>query len=245
MKSIQLPETWKPKGVSPRRAALTVGIFLMLGAAILLVLFFFKKTESTRINGGLYTYFGEVKLEYTGNSTLERTDEGTTIKNGGEKKQLDSRPLYREGADEAVLATAYVWLQPDGPKMCRVEAFSELTYENNGVTIRDGSLSAAGARGFLYDGEDTYIFLEPATVTAGDETIRVPAMSFAVVRYGETMNLYLKGESASRVIQLNGAETTASFEGGASVNLGTDTVYLANGSWMLLITRPELLDRMK
>ena len=77
-----------------------------------------------------------------------------------------------------------------------------------------------------------------------DDSIEVPAMSFAVVQYGQTLNLHVYGEDSARLISINEKEVKASFKNGGSVNLGTNKLWLPNGTWLLLFTKPELLPRI-
>ena len=128
--------------------------------------------------------------------------------------------------------------------MCRLESFSTVSVSDSSIQLKDENQSRDGVSGFLFDGEGTYIFLEPAEIDWEDDSIEVPAMSFAVVQYGQTLNLYVYGEDSARLISINEKEVKASFKNGGSVNLGTNKLWLPNGTWLLLFTKPELLPRI-
>lgn len=210
------------------------------------VLFLYREARTARVDGGLYTYFGEEKNEYQGKTTLSRSKDGiTTMKNAQESTNLGSRPLYNGSDDEILLPVPYIWVDQEKSSMYRLEAFSTVTLDNGRVILDDDGLTAEGAQGFLFDGNGTYIFLEPAVVTCGEESYRVDSLSFAVIQYGRDMNLYASKSGKAQVISLEGVEAFAELDRGGRLDLSTNKFYRANGSWMLLITEPEMVSRME
>lgn len=220
-------------------------VVLVPAVILILVLYFYKETKTARVDGGLYTYFGEVKDVYDGGSTLRQDDQGTTtIKNDGKTVGLNSRPLYENDDNHVLLPYQYVWVDQKQMKMARVEAFTTIVCENGTVTLTDGDIVLENPGGFLFDGIDTYLFLEPVQICYGDETIDTPELSFAVVKYDESLNIYQNGSGEAHLVSVQGLDVTAKLDG-ASVNLGTDTLSMPNGTWMLLITRPSVLNRIQ
>ena len=78
----------------------------------------------------------------------------------------------------------------------------------------------------------------------GEQTGNLPAMSYVVSQYGNTLQYYAVGSDKSVVIQAEGADQIARFGNGDVLNLGTDTLNKANGSWQLLVADPGIMDRM-
>lgn len=72
----------------------------------------------------------------------------------------------------------------------------------------------------------------------------IPALSYAVARYGNTLQYFDYGTGTSTVVQTGESEITASFMNGNVLDLGTDTMKKANGTWYLLVARPGVLNRM-
>ena len=153
---------------------------------------------------------------------------------------------YMGSDDKMLLPVPYAWVQMnvENAAMYRLETFSTADISTGSVVLKDQKDVREGAGGFLFDGEGTYIFLEPAEIDWEDDSIEVPAMSFAVVQYGQTLNLHVYGEDSARLISINEKEVKASFKNGGSVNLGTNKLWLPNGTWLLLFTKPELLPRI-
>ena len=127
----------------------------------------------------------------------------------------------------------------------RLSHFSTMANENNSVVLRDGNLKAENAGGYLFDGVDTYIFLENTELRWDGGSVEVPALSYAVARYGNTLQYFDYAAGTSTVVQTGESELTASFANGDVLDMGTDTMKKANGTWYLLVARPGTLNRME
>ena len=220
-------------------------LFLITIVIIILVFIMYREAGAYRAEEKLYTYMGEVQTEYPEGTKFQRTDDATYLKNAG-GQSISSRPLYMGSDDKMLLPVPYAWVQMNvgNAAMYRLETFSTADISTGSVVLKDQKDVREGAGGFLFDGEGTYIFLEPAEIDWEDDSIEVPAMSFAVVQYGQTLNLHVYGEDSARLISINEKEVKASFKNGGSVNLGTNKLWLPNGTWLLLFTKPELLPRI-
>ena len=220
-------------------------LFLIPIVIIILVFIMYREAGAYRAEEKLYTYMGEVQTEYPEGTKFQRTDDATYLKNAG-GQSISSRPLYMGSDDKMLLPVPYAWVQMNvgNAAMYRLETFSTADISTGSVVLKDQKDVREGAGGFLFDGEGTYIFLEPAEIDWEDDSIEVLAMSFAVVQYGQTLNLHVYGEDSARLISINEKEVKASFKNGGSVNLGTNKLWLPNGTWLLLFTKPELLPRI-
>lgn len=232
---------------SVKKKAAPVSILLMAAVVVLifLVIRFQRGVDSTTIRGGAYNYFGDTKVEYNGNVKLQYKDGAVTAKTADGKEILDSTPLY-DGEGNGLLPRDYIWYDLTTGKIRRISHFAVFEMDGDMVTIKDGNKTAEDAKGFLFDGQDTYIFLESVVIVAGDEKVTVPALSYAVSRYGNSLQFYnyKKDGGDSTVLWCGEEDQTASFMDGTVVNLGTDTMYLKNGTWQLLMGDPQVLDTM-
>lgn len=223
---------------------MTGGLIAVFAVIVILVLVFQKKVDSMRVSGGLFNYFGERLMEYPGTCTLKYSDDRVTLKDSNGTHDMDSTPLYKEDGS-ILLPYAYVWDDFANTHLSRLEHFSTVSQEGGSIVLRDGSLKTEDAKGFLHDGIDTYIFLEHVTITAGDETAELPPMSYVVARYGNTLQYYSPATGKSTVIQTGEGDMTATFASGDVLNMGTDTLDCADGTWQLMVVRPQALERMK
>ena len=233
---------------SLKKKALSLTVILMVAVALLLLLvvYFQRKVDSTTIKGGVYNYFGETKIEYNGSVRLQYKEGAVTLKADGRQEHLDSTPLY-DGEGRCILPRDYIWYDLTNHEMHRINHFAVLTLDGDVVTIQDGSKTVTDAKGFLYDGKDIYLFLENVALQAGDDKKSVPALSYAVSNYGNSLQCYdyRKNGGESTVFWCGEAEQTASFTGRTVVNLGTDQMDLNNGTWQLLMGDPQVLDTIE
>ena len=136
-------------------------------------------------------------------------------------------------------------MSPEAPnQVFRLSQFILMAIKNNSVVLQDGSLKAEAADGYLFDGVDTYVFLENTELRWDGGSAEIPALSYAVARYGNTLQYFDYGTGTSTVVQTGESEITASFMNGNVLDLGTDTMKKANGTWYLLVARPGVLNRM-
>lgn len=213
-------------------------------AAVALVFLFQRNVDTAVINGGAYNYFGEQRVEFEGTCRLTYKDGVCTLKDDNGTHVLDSKPLYQSDGSFMIPQT-YTWNDMESGAIWRFEHFGEARLEGQGVTLTDGGRQRENAGGFLFDGNDTYIFLESAELQAGGESVRLPALSYAVARYGSTVQYFNYGDGTSHIIEAAEGDELALLNNGVTVNLGTDTVYRANGTWYLLVVQPKLAERMK
>lgn len=236
----------QPKAAGGKRRMermLTGAIMAVAVLVIVLIVWFQRSVDTVTLADGAFNYFGERKLTYPGTCKLQYKDGEASLKDQEGNHLLDSTPLYTSFTS-AVIPYDYVWNDIRTGTLYRLGYFSEIKQENNSIILRDGSRVQEQARGFLYDGVDTYIFLEHVTVTAGEERVELPALSYVVSRYGNTLQYYVGGTDKSVVVKTGEGDQLAGFGNGDTLNLGTDTLYCANGTWQLLVVRPQVLDRI-
>lgn len=205
--------------------------------------FFLMRKQTVTLTGEWFQSHGGTREKYNGELTFTWKDGRVTMKYDGTQMEMDGYPLYENGGNTLFLPKAMLWVQQESEKYNRVEYFSTLTMEDEGAFLQDGNRSMTAAEGFLYDGGDVYVFLEPVTLSWGRWT-ELPAGSTVVVRYGSDLNIYgYKAGSYYEEISYD-TDVTASFQNGDTVNLSKDRLKEANGSWKLIPVAPELFDRI-
>lgn len=228
---------------------ITALILVAAALVIIVLVFFFQRgVDSTRISGGAYNYFGEQRVSYSGTVKLQHDDKTNLTKASydGGSETLDSTPLY-DGDGVLTIPYAYSYYDLESGFIYRLEHFSTARITGSGVELTDADRSKSSARGFLYDGVDTYIFLEDAELDFGEgDSIRVPALSYAVARYGNTLQYYRYDASggSSTVVHTGETPLLARFDNGDVLNMGTDSLSKRDGTSQLLIVVPQVLDRM-
>ena len=113
---------------------------------------------------------------------------------------------------------------------------------NGTVTVQRERNSRVAESGFLYDGGDQYIFLEPMIVYFNGYKMELPALSYVEAVYGGYMMVF-NYETKECFTELSDGSGTAQPPSGDYVlSLLGDSVTMRDGSKMLLATRPDLFD---
>jgi hypothetical protein len=160
---------------------------------------------------------------------------------------IDALPVVCENVHKFILPENMSAIIPAFSKTGRVEYFSTVTETDAGeYTVRAGKEETMMDSGFLFDGRDTYIFLEPADIVWGDganEQIHIEAMSYMVVIYNVRIEVYPRDAEEGMLLDTDMARVMAHMDG-YSIDLSKDILYW-NGQEMLLFTNPAVLNSLE
>mgnify|MGYP007125811756 CR=1 FL=1 len=219
---------------------LIVGAAVVIVAAVLAARLFKEETTSFSTTAPLYQYYGYQKQEYKGESRISVEEDGAlTLENGGETTPLDGTPLYYSNQNRIVLLCDMLYMPSAGAPAyvyCLGEAF--LRNEQAYIVNSGGEIAVDG--GFLFNGKDLYIFLEPVTLTIGGETAELSPLSYAFVQYDRDAQYFEKDSEQDFFLQTgDGVPVSAAFADGRVIDLNTDMLYGPQGDWQLLINTPS------
>jgi hypothetical protein len=172
-----------------------------------------------------------------------RRDEGVSVLYYDNiERDAANLPIYLEGGD-IVMPCDTVYYDPRGGVSAKMDHFARISHDGNGgVTATRGGRVRALSRGFLYDGKDIFVFLEPVTVRFNGYRIELSAMSYAEAVYDGSVMLY-DAESGEFTIEAPlGAAECEFVAGDCVISLLSDYFTKADGERLLLFTKPELLD---
>lgn len=188
-------------------------------------------------------YYGGSFTRITAGSELRRGTDGATNLKMGKQSITTTLPAYLDNSRKAVLSTDMLYVAPRSMDFRRAACFSEVDCRTNGMVYitRDGSTENMDP-GFLYDGKDFYLFLEPVTVRFNGYTMELPALSYVEAVYGGYMMLFNYDTKEFFIEQSDGTGTAGPASGDYTVSLLGDSMTLNGGSKLLLATRPELFD---
>ncbi len=238
-------------GRRPRRRLTKLEIIILLipaAAALVAVLAVYLITRDTMrivLEGAPCQYYGGNIYRIEEGAVLRRTSDGETLlKTSAMERSLTSLPIYYEDRTSITFPEDMVYYSPRDGTYGRIEYFTELTYDTVTGVIkakRDGGETRLKA-GFLYDGGDMYIFLEPVILSFNGYRLELPALSYVEAVYtGDVM--VFNYDSKEFLIEAPEGAVTAMIEAGDyTVSLLGDSMELYDGSRSLLFTRPELLD---
>ena len=209
--------------------------------AVTIVLFTVNHGSVYKFQDTACQYYGGSFTKINAGAELRRGTDGTTNLKLGKQSIATTLPVYLDNSRKVVLTTDMLYIAPRSLDFRRAACFSEVECRANGAVYftRDGSAENI-EQGFLYDGEDFYLFLEPVTVSFNGYTMELPALSYVEAVYGGYMMLFNYDTKEFFIEQSDGTGTAYPPSGDYEVSLLGDSMVLNDGNKLLLATRPEL-----
>jgi hypothetical protein len=216
---------------------------------VVVVVFIVSRIGVYTIDEPVYRFENGVKHQYTGTTEIKRDEENAaiTLTNGGRSEVLENVPIYYEDDQRRILLPPQmVYVDPWTQRTGNTGYNAEVSIANPRTVVVSGKSVPIG-EGFIYDGENTYIFLDPMTIEYGGKTIDLPPLSYAMVYYDLRIEIYTPdGETA--IVEQTGpvrvnADSKDTTDGGYHVDLSMHIMRSKNGE-TLLITQPSLLDEL-
>ncbi len=207
------------------------GILLVL--LVLLVYWYVDGLSAYKPGVGTYQIIGQTVLEYAPNATFRSSDGNQTVTSGSDKMPMLDTPILYRGDTKLTLSRNMLLMVPsEGTKVTRINQFTTLTKGESLITYTLDNKSAVSYGGFLYDGEDTYIFLDDSVLTIGPLDIELPALSYARVQYNNTVEYHNSETDESDIYPLHDVEVTLKTKD-YELNLGKDVIYTNMGEALL------------
>lgn len=219
-----------------------------VAAAIIVVvvinLFFTQKLMSYELKGKPCQYYAGSVYRLEEGAILQRTGEDkTVIKDSSGKRTANDLPIYYEDRDEFITTQDMVYYAPRSGKYGRLGYFSEVRqYANGRIEIRRNGEEVKLESGFLYNGKDLYIFLEPVILTFNGYKINLPALSYVEAVYTENVMVFNYDGKEFFMESPNGSVIARIETGDYEVSLLNDSMTDYTGKRTLLFGRPELLE---
>lgn len=219
-----------------------------VAAAVVVVvavnLFFTRKLMSCELEGKPCQYYGGSVYRMEEGTTLLRTSEGKTmIKDSGGQHAANDLPIYYEDRDEATITQDMVYYAPRSGAHGRLGYFTQLRKTASGriSLTRDGKELGLES-GFLYSGQDLYIFLEPVILTFNGYRIALPPLSYVEAVYTGDVMVFNYASKEFFMESPQGPVMASIETGDYEISLLNDSMTNYAGKRTLLFSRPELLD---
>ena len=218
-------------------AALAGAVVVIVSAVAAL-----RGRDALTIDQGVYTCINGMKISLGEKVKLTRKDGITYLKSGGKKENLQSFPLVTEDGG-IILQKSCSWTTTSDDGYYRVDYFTAVTKEDGGIVMRRRGKEVRELSGFLYDNDDTYLFLEEALLQLGDRQIYIAPMTVVQVDYLSHIQMF--GPDMEPFFEyLDQNNVVAEFGNGKKVDLAIDRYYMENGSWRLLFMPLDILKEM-
>lgn len=186
---------------------------------------------------------------YTGKTILHYDDKTgeVTLKNKNRSLLLSGAPVYCRESESLVLSRKMAYSNYRTGLFGRVNHFAKISLENGMTSVYTGKKSGRQLKdGYLFDGKNTYLFLEPVTVTWGEESLSLRSLSVMTVynQQGFCYYSYEDGQSGF-IINKESPVYAAAGDGRYVLNMSNDMVDLDSGKSMLLPPNPDMFELLK
>lgn len=196
------------------------------------------------VDSAAIQYYANGTIPIVAETELCQEADGTFyMKTGRQKQDLNNLPIYYTDRRSVLIPHDMIYFAPRTKERACVEFFSEILCSENGAVrlLRDGK-EPAMTPGFLYDGKDLYLFLEPVTLCFNGYTMELPALSYVEAVYGGAIMVFNYETKEQWMEPPQGDVTAESTGGDYSISLLGDSMTLYDATKSLLFTRPDLLD---
>jgi hypothetical protein len=230
----------------PGKPLLTILPLLILAAIVVAVVLIVMRLGVYSIDEPVYRFENGARYDYSGTTEIKRdeNDDAIYLKNKDESILLEDAPIYYgDDANSILLPQQMIYVDPTTLRTGRTGYNTLVSVDDAGVGTALVNGDEIGIdKGFFYDGRNTYVFLEPVTVSWNGQTAELGPLSYAIVYYNLRLELYSADGETAVVEQTGDARVQAtSADRGFTLDLGTD-VMTTTGGESLLTTRPDLLD---
>ncbi len=238
----------KPRGQRQRRR-LTRKELLLLAIPVLAVIAAAAITLLAVNHGSSYEFTLPGRQYYCGGnspvavgSRMQMDTEGNmTLIRDGQAAPV-SLPIYLDGRSELVLSQDMVYYAPRSRFRKRALHFSHIAASNTGLSLTREGKTTRTERGFLYDGEDFYLFLENVVVEFNGYSLELPPLSYVEAIYGGDIMVF---NSETKECFMDAAQDSCVAHTPAmdyEVALLADSMTTHDGRKELLVSRPDLMD---
>ena len=185
------------------------GLVVVIVAFVLIIYKIFDvsvlSNEKIDLSGQNYfQYFYGIKEEYSGKmQVLQRDDEIKLLLENEKVVYLDSTPIYyTDVLGKVLFAQPMEIVFPDRGNY-KLDNFTNIIQENNAIYAKKINKKNQKAldNAFLFDGNDLYFFLEETTIVVGGSEYTVSPLSYAIVNYRESVEIYNYDKDEYTIIQ--------------------------------------------
>jgi hypothetical protein len=215
----------------------------VISAAAVLMFLLLRELRVYTFDVPAYHYDVGIKFPHGIGAAVERGSAGVKLTDGRSEYPLDSIPVFLEGGRTVLLPDSMAVCVPEEGVYGRISYFSTLTEREGGYILRSGEERGEVSGGFMFDGQNRYIFMERAELVWGegeDERITLEPLSYVTVIYNLRVEIYPR-DSESGILLNTGTARVMAYMGGYSVDLSKDIMYM-DGRERLLFTDPNLLE---
>jgi hypothetical protein len=236
---------------SPGKPLFIVALVVGVLAVTAVVIFFVSRVGIITYDEPLYRYENGVRIDYEGATQIRHEEDVFFVKNSGVEQELPHAPIYFTNDENRVyIPNQMIYVDPSGARPPQRTGFNTELLREPGATPGSTTVIATVngdpvtlTDGFLFDGHNTYLFLEPMTLVWGDNKLEVPVYSFAVVYYNLRFEIYPLFDEGNITVEQSGDDIIRAVadSGAYTIDMSKDILQTKEGE-LLLFTEPSLLE---
>lgn len=207
---------------------------------VIVVIIIGNLNSTTTENHDFYQWYSGQKVEYKGQLTFTRKEGLTELKATDRKVTLDSTPVYYADENDKVIFPedmAIVYPNNNG-MMYRINHFADIIEENGSIYLETNLATKTNKtkleKAFLYDGQDLYFFLERTTITVNGTNYEVSPLSYAIVRYKQSVEIYNYEKDEYQVIDTTETQDAKVVTDTYTINMSVDSLQTAEKDQLLI-----------
>jgi len=197
-----------------------------------------QKVESTA-----HQYYNGASSVITSGTELKVDGEGAVVSKN-ENEAIADLPIYYDDRDALLLTETSIYYDPRSDSETQVEPLTEFSIRNGNVYAAKGDREKRVDKGFIYNGKDKYIFLEPVTIAVNEISFDLPALSYIEADAYGNVSIFNYETKETENIKAAG-EAEAYPEGKAyTLQMISDSIIGPSKVRMLLFFAPERLSKL-
>ena len=176
----------------------------------------------------LYTYSGDVRLDFDTSVTLDAKENVTKLTAGEEEMEVYTEPIYYADKKKVVFPNTMSVIFPTDNRLQRkINRYTVIDGTYSSPMAKNVNLSHALIDAFIYDGFDVYFFTEDGKITYGEKIVEVPAFSFVRCEYNGSLYIY-NYEKQEMIYEKTVKDVVMAEFNGFSINLSYDNIVVDN-----------------
>ena len=207
---------------------------------VLLFCFFIFKARvnieqfSTIKEEEIYYYIDDYKNSYIGKIVLDKNDNISQLLNIEDDLNDIFEPIYFQNKDVILFTNNMSIIRPTmGFKQNKLLYYTTVEKKDDNIIIKNSVTNTTIANSFIFDGINTYFFLDNVKIILGDKEIELSPLSYVRCAYKDYVYIY--DYSSKNMTTFKNVDYIVYAEtDNYKINLSTDNVAVGNKSIILI-----------
>lgn len=192
-----------------------------------------------------YQCIGDDRLEFSEDARFRENEHGVSFSDNENEGEIDKVPILVKDSTDLILSRNYEWMDPKvAIQVKRLNRFTRVSNSSGVFIFTANKKKATALGGFLFDGEDVFIFLEDTSISIGHNVVKVPPMSYALVKYDRYVEIHNSETDEVTTIGILNVDVTADCAGGYTLDLVRDVINY-NGEEAILFSALDYVKVME